>query len=454
MATLPEGALMQQAAAGLAHAVLDLLGGGYGRRVLLLVGAGNNGGDALYAGAMLARRGCAVEAWLLADAVHEGGLAALRAAGGRVGRAARATPTAGPGPTSSSTGSSASAAAPGCDPTRRRRSPGSTASRSSPSTSRAGSTVDTGELDGAHVAAALTVTFGTLKVGHLVDPAAAACGSVHLVDLGLDLPAPPVEALQPADVRRLLPQPPATRHKYTRGVVGVRAGSATYPGAALLCVGGADCGLAGMVRYVGEVADVVRRVHPEVVGEGRVQAWAVGSGGGDAAGEELAAARRRRRPGRRRRRRPAARHGPARRPGRADPPRGRAGRDDRRRPRRRRGPRPPPRPRRGGALRRGRPAQGPPHAGRPPRRPGPRHHHRRALAGHRRCGRRPRGAHRRPARRRPGAVRRRERRLLAARRRRDPRVGRRAAAGRRRGRGAPRDGATGPRRPGMEESGA
>ena len=38
MAGLPEGALMQRAASGLAAAVLDLLGGGYGRRVLLLVG--------------------------------------------------------------------------------------------------------------------------------------------------------------------------------------------------------------------------------------------------------------------------------------------------------------------------------------------------------------------------------------------------------------------------------
>ena len=57
MATLPEGALMQQAATGLAHAVIDFLGGAYGRRVVLLVGPGNNGGDALYAGAALARRG-------------------------------------------------------------------------------------------------------------------------------------------------------------------------------------------------------------------------------------------------------------------------------------------------------------------------------------------------------------------------------------------------------------
>jgi hydroxyethylthiazole kinase-like uncharacterized protein yjeF len=37
------------------------------------------------------------------------------------------------------------------------------------------------------------------------------------------------------------------------------------------------------------VADRVRQVHPEVVGEGRVQAWAVGSGGGEAAGDALAA---------------------------------------------------------------------------------------------------------------------------------------------------------------------
>jgi ADP-dependent NAD(P)H-hydrate dehydratase / NAD(P)H-hydrate epimerase len=57
MAQLPDGALMQRAATGLAHAVLELLGRAYGARVLLLVGSGNNGGDALYAGAFLARRG-------------------------------------------------------------------------------------------------------------------------------------------------------------------------------------------------------------------------------------------------------------------------------------------------------------------------------------------------------------------------------------------------------------
>ncbi|WP_432477432.1 NAD(P)H-hydrate epimerase [Nocardioides sp. GXQ0305] len=285
MAQLPEGALMQQAAAGLAAAVLDLLGGGYGRRVLLLVGAGNNGGDALYAGARLARRGAAVEAWLLADPVHQEGLAALLAAGGTI-----AGPEAVARPDVVVDGIVGIGGRPGLRPDAvaalARVEAVPVVAVDVPS----GIDVDTGELDGPHVEAAVTVTFGTHKPGLLVDPAAAACGVVHLVDLGLELPEPPIEALQPADVRRLLPRPAPDGHKYTRGVVGVRAGSATYPGAALLCVSGADCGLAGMVRYVGEVADVVRRHHPEVVGEGRVQAWTVGSGGGEAAGDELAAA--------------------------------------------------------------------------------------------------------------------------------------------------------------------
>ena len=84
MARLPEGALMQRAAAGLAAACADLLGRVYGSRVVLLVGSGDNGGDALYAGVRLARRGAGVSAVLLApERAHAGGLAALRRAGGR-----------------------------------------------------------------------------------------------------------------------------------------------------------------------------------------------------------------------------------------------------------------------------------------------------------------------------------------------------------------------------------
>lgn len=308
MATLPDGALMQRAATGLAHAVLELLGGGYSRRVALLVGAGDNGGDALFAGAVLARRGAAVEAVLLAERVHEGGLAALRAAGGRAapwsGSAPRRLPDVvvdgivgiggrpGLRPDAAAAlaayggGAGADAAPDAAGPNRV-----PVVAVDVPS----GVEVDTGRLpERDHVRADLTVTFGTHKVAHLVAPAAHVCGAVHLVDIGLGphLPPAPVEALQAPDVAALLPRPDVTSHKYTRGVVGVRAGSGRYPGAGLLAVAGAASGLAGMVRYVGDpsVLDRVREAHPEVVGVGRVQSWTVGSGGDDRAGAALRAA--------------------------------------------------------------------------------------------------------------------------------------------------------------------
>ena len=288
MATLPEGALMQRAAAGLATAIGDFLGGVYGRRVVLLVGSGDNGGDALYAGALLARRGASVVAWLLGDRAHEGGLVALRRAGGRVER---------PRPLRAGAvdvvvdGVVGIGGRPGLPP--RVAEAVIPINASIPHVAvdvPSGVGVDTGERDGMHLRADLTVTFGTHKVAHLVDPAAAACGVVELVDLGLDLPPAPVEALGEADVARLLRRPSPDAHKYTRGVVGVRAGSTTYPGAALLAVAGANTGLAGMVRYVGSAADTVKQHHPEVVGPGRVQAWVVGPGGGDEAEAHLSEA--------------------------------------------------------------------------------------------------------------------------------------------------------------------
>ncbi|GAB7002997.1 hypothetical protein JCM18899A_04680 [Nocardioides sp. AN3] len=285
MATSPHGALMQRAAAGLATVIADFLGGVYGRRIVLLVGPGDNGGDALYAGARLARRGAAVEAWLLADRCHEAGLAALRRAGGTV--------TA-PRPLSAGSvdlvvdGVLGIGGRPGL--------PSRVAEAVIPINQSipfvavdvpSGLDVDTGERAGMHLRADVTVTFGTHKIAHLADPAAQACGVVELVDIGLELPPPPVEALGEAEVARLLPRPSPDAQKYTRGVVGVRAGSTTYPGAALLAVAGANTGLAGMVRYLGSAAEIVKQHHPEVVGAGRVQAWVVGPGGGDEAARHL-----------------------------------------------------------------------------------------------------------------------------------------------------------------------
>ena len=80
-------------------------------------------------------------------------------------------------------------------------------------------------------------------------------------------------------------------HKYTRGVVGIAAGSEEYAGAAHLAVAGAQAGTAGMVRFVGSPelsARVVDRAPEVVAGAGRVQAWVVGPGGGDDVGDQLA----------------------------------------------------------------------------------------------------------------------------------------------------------------------
>lgn len=286
MARLPDGTLMQRAAAGLAAAALDLLGGGYGARVRLLVGSGDNGGDALYAGAMLARRGAQVEAVLLdADKAHAGGVAALRAAGGRVG--------VGEAPPDLVIDGIVGIGASG--PLRPAAVAALEACGDAPVVAvdvPSGVDVDTGQVAGPHVTAAVTVTFGTHKIAQLVDPAAAACGVVQLVDIGLAetiAAEGPVGALQSADVAALLPRPAPDAHKYSRGVVGLRTGSERYPGAAVLSVAGASCGLAGMVRYDGPARTAVTVAHPEVVGPGQVQAWVVGSGGGEDADLALAA---------------------------------------------------------------------------------------------------------------------------------------------------------------------
>lgn len=277
-AVTAEGELMQRAATGLAHAAIRFLGGAVGRRVLLLVGSGDNGGDTLWAGARLCRRGASVEAVLLApDHTHAEGLAAFRAAGGRL-----RTPESLPGTRPPEAVLDGIVGIGGRGPLRPAAAAAVEALAEAPFIAvdvPSGIGVDTGELSGPHVTAAVTVTFGTHKIAQLVDPAAAACGRVELVDIGLDPPPAPVEALEAADVARLLPRPAAAGHKYSRGVVGLRTGSAAYPGAALLTAAGASCGLAGMIRYDGPVADLVRTAWPEVVaGSGRVQAWVVGSG--------------------------------------------------------------------------------------------------------------------------------------------------------------------------------
>ena len=290
MARVPEGTLMQRAAAGLARRTADLLGGVYGARVFLLVGAGNNGGDALFAGARLARRGAKVRALLLSpERAHAGGLAALRAAGGS---------------TVDHVPSTVDIVLDGIVGIGGRGGLRPEATKAVEKAQRAtvvavdvpsGVDADTGAVPGAAVTADVTVTFGVLKPGLLVGEGASRAGLVELVDIGLRPDTPPALRMPTAeDIVTWWPTPGRESDKYTRGVVGVATGSATYPGAAVLSVAGACAGPTGMVRYAGAAAEYVKARHPSVIvtgrvaEAGRVQAWVCGSGLGtdeDAADE-------------------------------------------------------------------------------------------------------------------------------------------------------------------------
>src|SRR5215470_16484188 len=319
MATVPPGALMQRAAAGLASVCSGLAGKVYGARIVVLAGSGDNGGDALYAGARLARRGARVVAVAAGRQVHEPGAAALRAAGGRVtgsdepglpavidaadlvldgllgigGRGGLREPYSG----LAGLVERARAGRPGAGPT--------VVAVDLPSGIDAG----TGVVAGPAVWADVTVTFGTWKPGLLIDPGAAHAGVLELVDIGLGryLGPPAVAAAQAADVAAWLPRPTAESDKYRRGVLGIVAGSDRFTGAAQLSVGAAVRGGAGMVRLVSApaAAAVVRQRWPEAVitttddatggqvikAAGQVQAWVAGPGmgTGEPAAELLAA---------------------------------------------------------------------------------------------------------------------------------------------------------------------
>jgi hydroxyethylthiazole kinase-like uncharacterized protein yjeF len=302
---LPPGTLMQRAATGLARRCAQLLGATYGARVVLLVGSGNNGGDALYAGAALARRGARVDGLYVSDTVHTAGRQAYAVAGGR-GRPAGADDDAGLlGAADLVVDGMLGIGATG--PLRPAYARLSRLARECGAPIVAvdvpsGVDATTGMADPDAVRADVTVTFGGWKIGLLVAPGAEHAGAVDVVDIGLSLPHASVTALDAADVAALLPVVGAETDKYRRGVLGVVAGSDRYTGAAVLAVGGALATGVGMLRFVGarHPGELVRRRWPEavvVVAEsgdagavgraGRVQAWVVGSGLGT---DEAAAA--------------------------------------------------------------------------------------------------------------------------------------------------------------------
>ena len=109
---------------------------------------------------------------------------------------------------------------------------------------------DSGRLDPLTVSADETVTFHAPKVGLYMQPGAGAAGSVQQVEIGIpsglddDLQT---EVLERRAAKALLPARPVDGHKGTFGRVLVVAGSARYPGAAILAARGAYRAGAGLV---------------------------------------------------------------------------------------------------------------------------------------------------------------------------------------------------------------
>ncbi len=281
------GELMQRASfalgVGCADLLLETFDRIYGTTVVVVAGPGNNGGDALYAGALLAKRGVKVLVHcIVSDQFHREGMAALLLAGGVIIEIDSALVCDLVIDGISGIGSSRPV-----DPDIAHwiNTQPLVVAVDIPS----GVNADTGECDpGTCVHADVTFTFGALKPGLVLAPGAECAGEIEIVDIGIfdssaDINVTPIAEIidQPAAFT-LFGETESDAYKYSRGVVGIAAGSTRYPGAAQLCVLGAEYTGVGMVmfREVGDFESGITGEFPNVVvGESdRIASWGVGPG--------------------------------------------------------------------------------------------------------------------------------------------------------------------------------
>lgn len=277
-------ALMARAGRAVGVAVRRLAGA---NEVLVLCGPGNNGGDGYVAAAWLAARGVAVR---VAAAGEPRGEAAVQARAGWTGRVeplaqARPAPVLldalfGTGLTRPLEPALAA------DFARLAGAARLVIALDLPS----GLASDDGALLGNVLGAQVTLALGAVKPAHLLQPAAARCGTVRLLDIGV--PVASEDKVLPAP--RLV-APGAGDHKYSRGMVALVAGA--MPGAAALAAGAA-AHVAGYVLLLGSATDrlahavVRRRWSAEALVDERIGAVVIGPGLGrdERAAEKLAAA--------------------------------------------------------------------------------------------------------------------------------------------------------------------
>jgi hydroxyethylthiazole kinase-like uncharacterized protein yjeF len=305
-AIVPPGALMARAARGLANTCREVLKASRGRvagaGIVLLVGAGNNGGDTLFAGAALARRGAWVLAIPLSEQIHSAGAAELLAQGGRISdRPEKETEIA----ESASRLRRADMVLDGIVGIGGKgaiREPAATLVRAVEAADTIRVAVDipsgvdpqTGQVaePESAFAADVTITFGALKSGLVLPPGRDLAGRVVSVPIGLQpqlAALPDIKLLEARDVAPFVPSPGEMSYKYSHGVVGIVAGSAAYPGAAQIVTAAARHTGVGMVRVAdrgdGVARDVVNRFPDVVPTDGhqlaqdpRATAWVIGPG--------------------------------------------------------------------------------------------------------------------------------------------------------------------------------
>ena len=231
----PEAVLVERAGGAVARHALRMLGGTYGRRVVVVRGRGNNGADGVVAARHLGRLGIGVDELALVDCVGE---LALRHALARADLAIDAMFGTGfRGALEGDAALVARALADAAIPTLAIDIP-------------SGVDGTTGEVRGDAVRAHETVCFAALKPGLLFEPGRSRAGRVVVVDIGVDIGArgmarrPGLSVLDPSDLR--LPRRAAGGHKWSAGAL-VVGGSTGMSGAPLLAGRAAARSGAGMV---------------------------------------------------------------------------------------------------------------------------------------------------------------------------------------------------------------
>jgi ADP-dependent NAD(P)H-hydrate dehydratase / NAD(P)H-hydrate epimerase len=245
---IPSYSLMTRAGEAVADALVEQFPDAV-TDVLVVAGKGNNGGDGFVAARRLAQDGFPVRAVLLGRAADVKGDAArayaeFRACGGK------AVEAAGEAGLDAALGKRPSAVIDAIFGTglnaevkdRARRAIEIVNSFAVPTVAvdiASGVNSDTGGVMGAAIRAALTVTFGFAKFGHVSYPGAAQCGVLRIVDIGfapraIDEIRPRGRFLERADVRHLIRARPLNSHKGMYGHPLVLAGGRGKSGAVLL----------------------------------------------------------------------------------------------------------------------------------------------------------------------------------------------------------------------------